>query len=452
MVHATAVYALAGGLGRVDANAPKANSVFFNFQKVNPNYVSTLIGKNLPGSFTAKSLRKGAVTEMENHPDTNHENTTARSGHATGNDVASSSYFVRTITSSLPGGKALCEYANVHARVHMATLPLEILPRQDEYIDKLFFINITPFIGEGRLVPLLPHLLASLIQYYNKMTSDGYTTNNCPTINKLVTGVMEVEGVVASVAMEKLRGWSAEVQSSFTANNAMALGCLHNNDDIKEILKSNGLVLTQVLQKLERLERSGSNVELGMDRLNGNVVDFTMSPNGSTQTVLKRSIEPNMNLTVEGGSSSSSSTSSYKRVKQDGDKNAKQPNIDKVLEDAVRAGGVVGEGSDFCLQFCMGMCGGSNNYSKVRTTMGFVYDRIEAKEMTVLKDGDPKNDNDKTVLLKTVCSAILARVVASILVIQGKEVASKNESWTLISIASKVKPKKAKQVDEEVVV
>ena len=136
MVHGLAVYCLAGGLGREDPSAPKANSVIFSLQRVQPDKVSTVISGYLPGDYTSKSLRKSSITEMETHPNTKHGETILRSGHSAA-DVASGSYVVYSVATSYPGGMALSGFANPHARVTMAKLPLEIVPLQAEFLDAM---------------------------------------------------------------------------------------------------------------------------------------------------------------------------------------------------------------------------------------------------------------------------------------------------------------------------
>jgi hypothetical protein len=390
MVHGLAVYVLAGGLGRVDSTASKANSVVFSFQSVASSRVSILIGKNLPEGITSKALRKGAVTEMENHPTCDHKFSLLRSGHA-GGDVSRTSYYQQTTLSSLAGGKALCGYANVHQPVSMATLPADLIPIQDKLIEKFFFINISPFLGEGHLTPLLPYLVASLIQYYNKMLEDGYTTGNCPTINKLVVGVMELFDVSASVSASKLKGWSTEVQENFTAMNAMATGNIASTDEIRDTLQANAVVSATILKKLTSIETRLSTLEASLQGVSDGVTDLG-SPAG-TPPQLKRRVELD-----DESSSSSSSSSSSKKVKAE--QNEKQWNIDKVLEAVVRGGAIEGEGEEFCLEFCKTLCK-PNEQAKMRKTLKFVYENIEDDEMAVLKVGDPKNDNEKVAKLKT---------------------------------------------------
>jgi hypothetical protein len=40
-------------------------------------------------------------------------------------------------------------------------------------LDAMFFVNLSPFVGTGHLTPVLPALLASLIQYFDKILTDG---------------------------------------------------------------------------------------------------------------------------------------------------------------------------------------------------------------------------------------------------------------------------------------
>ena len=75
----------------------------------------------------------------------------------------------------------------------------------------MFFINLPVFESGGRLVPLIPVLLASLIQYFNNMCADGFTITNYPNINQLVKGVMKVLNASESEASNKLKEWSTEV-------------------------------------------------------------------------------------------------------------------------------------------------------------------------------------------------------------------------------------------------
>jgi hypothetical protein len=247
----------------------------------------------------------------------------------------------------------------------------------------------------------------------------GVTINNCLTVNHLVQGVMAVLDVSASAAMSKLKTWSTEVQSSFTANNAAAIGCLHATDDIVEVPKSNGIVMTAMYQKMESMERRMSNLERGVAGVQDDVTDIGLpSPPHSPQKRKAQQLSE-IDLSLDSSSSSSSSSSSFKKGGAEKIQNEKLQNIDALLEAAVREDAITGSGENFCLGYCLKRVS-CNEQKKVKTTMKFVYDHIDEEDMKVLKNGNPGNDNEKTMKLKKTCSTILEKVTAAILLKQGK--------------------------------
>ena len=246
MDHALAVYALAGGLSRVDPTARGAGKVVFSYQFKNPTSIAKVISKLLPTNYSSKAMRKAAVTEIRSHSKTSEADVNFRSGHQPSDVTASYTVFSRS--TSAAGGKALAGYVNVHGEQIVAPkLPIDILPRQNEYIKAFFFVNLEIFTT-GRLQPVLPMLHTTLVRHFNKMLSDGFTVSNCPTINEMVKKVMTLEQLSASEAKKKLQAWSKSVSDEFVLVNNGAIGGGVMTDDIEEQLKSNNALLTAILK------------------------------------------------------------------------------------------------------------------------------------------------------------------------------------------------------------
>ena len=435
MNHALAVWALAGGLFRVDPQARGANSVVFNYQSVNPTRIAKTITKLLPKQYTSKAMRKGAVTEMRSHRNTSEADVNFRSGHQP-NDVTAS-YTVFSRDTSVPGAKALAGFVNVRGEQIVAPkLPLDILPRQKDYIKVFFSVNLNIFTT-GRLQPVLPMLLATLIRHFNKMLSDGFSITNCPTINDMVKKVMALEGISASEAKKKLQAWSKSVDDEFVLANNVAIGAMDTGDMLEQ-LKSNATLLTAILQKMNRFELELKDLNIKLGGVQDEVVNFTFPPE---HTKMKRGLEEDLSMSAS-SSQLSKSIFPAKRVKTEtSSKNNKNPEIDALLESAALANDVSGTGDQFCLRFCKKYESMQNEIAKIKTSMSFVSQWVSEAEMAVLKLGNPGNDMAKMQSLKKTCADIKKKVVDELMKRLGKVKPGPTETFTVVSIAGKLKTK-----------
>jgi hypothetical protein len=284
-------------------------------------------------------------------------------------------------------------------------------------------------------------LLASLIQYYNKMISDNFNTTNCPTINHLVKGVMAVLKVSASEASTKLKEWSTEVQENFTASNAMAIGCVGSTEDVKECLKTQGVLLTELLKNQNKMQQQQLEMTQLINGLQNNITDLEI-PSPAKSPAKRSRVELEANDIKLSSSSSSSSWSSTKKLKGSGTKrNEKNLTIKQLLEAAARAEAVDGQNETFCFTFALAQADPSkkNESAKIKVSLNFVYSHVTSDEMKLLKAGDPKNDTVKRELLSKTCTGIHDKVEAALLKLKGKVKSGPRETYTVISVYDKLK-------------
>jgi hypothetical protein len=140
-------------------------------------------GKEIQAAFSAKSTRKGAVTEMSVHPECDILSVCARSGHSTGLSI--DYYNDKTnISRGLPGAKALAGYK--HLKNNVAAPRLECLGAHNKatilaFMDSCFVINIPYFQRGAKLFPVLKVVMATLIMYHQDVTRELSPSNAVAT-------------------------------------------------------------------------------------------------------------------------------------------------------------------------------------------------------------------------------------------------------------------------------
>ena len=131
---ALANYGIHGGFERdrapdADPMAKSNNMVFGELHKLAT--VAPKISKMLPDGAGSHSGRHAAVTVMEHCPETVHQQTLDRSGHR--HQDHSATYTEATAVATLPGGKALSEWACPKQKVFPPTPPMPVFDKLHMY-------------------------------------------------------------------------------------------------------------------------------------------------------------------------------------------------------------------------------------------------------------------------------------------------------------------------------
>jgi len=461
-LHAFAVFAAAGGLGRLDMSAADCDAMFPRLKHLNPPSVSSKISKLGPAGSTTKSLRYGSVTTLHLHPGIHHSDLTVRSGHKPVED-RSGSYMKPNIAASIPSGMGLAGYGNVRERVYYPQLPRAMLSKLSEYLDKLFWITIDEFKAKGKLAPFVEAMLASLVQYFNAMAADNLNMTNSPVIKKLVEAVMHVESLGDVDAMAKLRSWSTEVQADFTAKNVLAIGCASSTPDITAFMKTASECMTSLYTKVGQLVEEVARLNYQLQSVTDDLQSVRVKVDGVSSPPTKR--RKHSQGGEEGGATSREETSKPLKVlavrdfsffstdstrdgsksgkgtkntdsTRDGSKSGKGtkkewPPVPEFLETLATSNRLASMG-DTAYDF-------ASEQAKIKTTMKYLAEVITEGELNVLKlHGEGETENDKLTSLKSLCRAIYLRARDDIL--QKVEACGNGKprnldtAWTILSM------------------
>ena len=219
-----------GGLHRTAAEQGYHTFLFPSLHRIRNDSVTkkitTIIRDTLPErinqqlrkGYSAKSLRKGSVTQLMMTPGLALSDICGRSGHSTGANIDSYAD-KRNVMLGLRGGKALAEWTNVNAPVHVprfeclfeiegGVITPEIV---DKYIDKMFAVSIEAFMPGNHLYAVLRICAASLIMYHNQLTAK-HPTN--PITSKLLRIAREM-----NMTFKDLDHWSSIITQDFCSRN-----------------------------------------------------------------------------------------------------------------------------------------------------------------------------------------------------------------------------------------
>lgn len=311
------------------------------------------------------------------------------------------------------------------------------------------------------MVPFTGALLASLVQYYNAMIADKLSVYNCPVLHKLLHAVMEVEAVDGASASALLRTWSTEVQSNFTAKNAVAIGCANSSDDIKEFLKMSSSCTTELLKQINMLTLEVANLKNQLTTVSDNLMGVAVKVDEVTSPQKRAPQKPRMmepkdddsdDDSDETDESDDKDTSTKKRklsvskfditftpgkASSSGDKRAYSswPTIPYFLEDLANQGDLKGMG-DKTYQF-------ASEHVNVKRTMKHVKDHITKEEMMVLKSkGVGNTSGEKATSLKNTCNNIYTKARDDIMDKLGVQETKKSKGtgpWSHLKMGNKIK-------------
>jgi hypothetical protein len=152
---------------------------------------STISDKTRKKAFTSRSSRKGTSTELAAHGDVSTDERYCRGGWgATHSSSNADGYIEFSPVLNAPGGKALAGWDDCHAHIYPprleclgSSVPDDVIPR---LLDELFTNDIEQLKPGGKLRPLLPAALASLIRHYKSLVQE------LGSDNKIVKKIHEV--------------------------------------------------------------------------------------------------------------------------------------------------------------------------------------------------------------------------------------------------------------------
>jgi hypothetical protein len=230
-------WAVERGLFRADDPDARAiaNFVFPDLHSLNDSGVSkkvtAVIRENLPagcpadivGSLSAKSTRRGSITELSSHSSIRGLDVVGRSGHSTCTSL--DSYLDKSfITRALRGGKALSGFIDVDATIKVPRLEcLGALanPAAMELTKELFVVSVKAFQPGESLHVVLRTCTASLIMYHRAVTHEFGSTN--AVVTKLRNSARSA-GIVDARFPNKspeslLDDWSDIISKDYNARN-----------------------------------------------------------------------------------------------------------------------------------------------------------------------------------------------------------------------------------------
>ena len=189
-------WAVERGLFRSDGDERAiANFLFPDLHSLNGSgvtkKVTAVIRENLPegcpadivSSLSAKSTRRGSITQLCTHRSIRGLDACGRSGHATGTSI--DSYLDKTfIARGLCDGKALGGFMDVDADIKVPRLECLGVHTEvaiQELMKQLFVVSVPSFLPRGSLHVVLRTCTASLTMYHRMVTQELRSANAVAT-------------------------------------------------------------------------------------------------------------------------------------------------------------------------------------------------------------------------------------------------------------------------------
>lgn len=181
------------------------------------------IPEALKNDYTAKSTRRGAVSELLMHPGLNGmPDVCARTGHHLMNN--SESYVdERNAFRALRGGRALAGWDNTQAHIQLPGFDSIAASHDviDRFIDAMFTVSVPAFTRGGDLYCVLRICAASLVMYHETISSDLGPAN---VISSRLCEVARTADIAdpsfPGVAPEVVLGhWSSAIMADFRSRN-----------------------------------------------------------------------------------------------------------------------------------------------------------------------------------------------------------------------------------------
>ena len=212
--------------------------------------------------FSAKSTRRGAVTQMAVHPQCGIFETSARSGHSTG--VAVDYYNDRTnVECGLPGGMALCGYRDVRSHEPPFAPRVDCLGMHNKaavkrLMDACFIVDVDYFKIGRPLRPVLRICFASLLMYHQDVTMKlGMDNAVCSFLRKAAREVCLQDKQFPHLTSDQvLWKWSSIIQEDFRVRNSIAADATAEISSIATTLNHHSTAIQKIAEALNGLKRS----------------------------------------------------------------------------------------------------------------------------------------------------------------------------------------------------
>lgn len=209
---------------------------------------------NIKKSYSAKSLCRGAITQLATHPGCSTMDVCGRSGHSTGTNLDSyldQSYIVR----GLRGAKVLNEYINIEAETavpRLEALGSSALETMNHFISLLYINNIPQLQPMGTIHIVLRTCTASLIMHHQLVTTELGPHNAVST--KLRNTAREArlfDARYPNVGPDQILDiWSSIISDDYKARNPEVAKASPNAISMSTVINQHTEVLQSISQKL----------------------------------------------------------------------------------------------------------------------------------------------------------------------------------------------------------
>ena len=194
------------------------------------SHVTDVIRRNLPPCttnqqrlFSAKSLRRGSITEIGLHRQCGLFDVTGRSGHSTNTSIDHYNDGTR-VERSIPGGRALAGWYDVTCCTKLPRL--ECLGEENhdmvmKFMADVFNVDVPEFKPNGHLYPCIHKAMACLLKDYTDMDNElGVRNIVCEHLRKCADAVNLTCARNPTVgAHTVLMFWSATVKDDWCKSN-----------------------------------------------------------------------------------------------------------------------------------------------------------------------------------------------------------------------------------------
>ena len=204
-------------------------------------------------SFTSRSIRKGAITELVMHRDIDECRSIVRSGHCM-LTKGQESYVDRTnFRLSIPGGMALNDWHDANLRPFPPRLSClgELACRHAEnMLNALYVISHPDFYEKGPLRPVLRLTFATLIMYFPYTEKDLGSRHTVVLSLRNAAIKAQIADIDALDPIDVLRKWSEKIYIDFKERNK-AVKEVEHEKEILPAMRSMCNLMTTMQRKME---------------------------------------------------------------------------------------------------------------------------------------------------------------------------------------------------------
>jgi len=214
--------------------------------KIMRDYVSPTVKDRM----SSRSIRRGATTFLYMHDGVNEAQLNARGGWAS--DTNSKSYKETTPALTIPAQNALAHWNDTKTPKYpprLECLGCHVLQKLEEFMEKLYIVDVPSFQADGPLRPFLRACTASMIMYhFDVAKDDGHQNLIVEKVLKAATAAKICDGSRTD-PVDVLRHWAGKIKYDFDARNP------DNYDpdihSIKTLLGQTNKLLQKVLSEVQ---------------------------------------------------------------------------------------------------------------------------------------------------------------------------------------------------------